>query len=140
MNNQGLAVTSAPARSPLNLMEGTLRHTQRGFASSSAWSALLFLSPFGPLPTPEAYPYPPWVLALIDLWPLQILGLFVVALWMSDTLSDRWRFTAPGLFRDEGCDETREARGWQKERMITIVLLILGTNILFGIFLYIGSR
>lgn len=121
-------------------MEGALGDRQRGFGSSGAWFTILAMSPFGPLPTPEAHPYPPWVLAILSLWPLQVVGLFLVSLWLTNALSDRWRFTAPEWFRDEGCDETREARGWQKERLVTVVLIVLMTNVLFGIFLLIGSR
>lgn len=32
-------------------------------------------------------------------------------------MSKDWRLDAPDLFRDKGCDETRECEGWEKQRV-----------------------
>lgn len=31
-----------------------------------------------------------------------------------------WPIHAPPLFRDEGCDETREREGWERQRVIML--------------------
>ncbi len=118
--------------------ENPLRNARR-IASALSFLSLTFLRPYAPIATPDAYPYPPWVVAVLGLWPLFLLIPFLLALWTSDVLSDRWRFTAWGHFRDEGCDEAREARGWKKERLLTVILLVLMINVLFGIFLFVGG-
>lgn len=62
------------------------------------------------------------------------------ALFLWPILAKDWRFWAADEFRDEGCDERREARFWKREQRVAFALSFLELNILMLLFLYVGVR
>lgn len=90
-----------------------------------------------PPAAPEAYPLPGFVAALMSAWPTFLLIPWLLLLWAH--LKD-WRLYALDWFRDEGCDETREARFWKKEKMLMVLGSLVSLNITFALLIYVGLR
>ncbi len=69
-----------------------------------------------------------------------ILGLCLVGpflLFMALVSLRDHRLYIAAYFRDEGCDETREARGWKREKQLEIMGLWLGMSVALILFLFV---
>lgn len=86
---------------------------------------------------PEAYPLPGFVVAMLSVWPTFLVIPWVLLLWAH---LREWRTHAAEWFRDEGCDETREAHYWQREKMLMVLGSLVSLNITFALLIYVGLR
>ncbi len=66
---------------------------------------------------------------------LCLIGPFV--LFMALTALRDHRLFIPAYFRDEGCDETRESRGWKREKQMEIMGLWLGMSVALALLVFV---